>query len=140
MPPVKNGQGRRLARGFMMFEALVTLAIIAVTIAAISGLYASALRGLKFAQERSVLLRVLTLAAHDLPAPDHIAPGRYSGATSMYIWQADAHILPEFQNIGPLNASSPVLFVPLEVTITAATPTGQSLQLTTLRFMRRRGR
>lgn len=123
----------------MMFEALVTLAIIAVTVAAISGLYASALRGLKFAQERSVLLRVLTLAAHDLPAPDHITPGTYRGATGMYTWQADAHILPEFKNNGPQNAASPVLFVPLEVTITATTPAGQSSQLTTLRFMRRRG-
>ena len=139
MPPVKIGQGRHLARGFMMFEALVTLAIIAVTVAAISGLYASALRGLKFAQERSVLLRVLTLAAHDLPAPDHITPGTYRGATGMYTWQADAHILPEFKNNGPQNAASPVLFVPLEVTITATTPAGQSSQLTTLRFMRRRG-
>ena len=123
-----------------MFEALVTLAIIALTVAALSGLYISAMRGVKFAQERSQLLDIMSRATNALPPPEQFAPGTYSGTIGIYKWQAEAHLPASLQNIETQHAPSAVQFVPLEVTISAIAPSGQSLQITTFRSMRRRGR
>ena len=116
----------------MMFEALVSMAIVAVTITAIAGVYFVNLRGIRAASERVRLIEILRQAMAALPDAASLAPGVYDGRIGAYRWRADV------LNSALLPAPSvAVAAKPLEVRLTALAPSGQSLQIVTVRLARR---
>ena len=120
--------------GFTFLEVLVALAILAVSVVAIGSVMSTSARGVRVMENHVALVEtaqeVLTTA---LPPRDQLAPGRLSGRLRDFGWQVD--IAPIGGNWEVGNAD--VAWLPELVKIRVRSPGGASIDLETVRLMRR---
>jgi general secretion pathway protein I len=118
--------------GFTILEALVTLAIIAVALAAIGRLIATSARGASVLARHLELIETARAIESTLPAREDLT-GSSTGEHAGYRWRLD--VVP-FAVPG-INPDLPSPWVPQTVVIMLRSPSGPAFQLTTVRLRRK---
>ena len=118
--------------GFTIIEALVALAIVAASLAAIGGLIAASARGTRSLDQHVALVETARAVEATLPRRDQLAAGEISGVLGGYPWRVD--VLPF--SAGGVNPLSQSPWVPQTVVVTVRSATGAQFQLATVRLRR----
>jgi general secretion pathway protein I len=120
--------------GFTIIEVLVALAIVAVSILAIGQLTSTNARGVRLLESHVALVQsAQTVLATELPARDELAPGRMTGRNGDIRWQID--VSPAGGDW--ISDRDDVDWIPELVKLRVRGPTGSTLDLETVRLMRR---
>lgn len=133
-PPVSKR--RRRSSGFTLIEAVVALAVVAMSIAAIGNLTNATLRSRVFVARHLAQVETTQQILAGLPGRDGVASGPLSGERESYAWALGvAPFRAEFASAG--GASS---WVPAQLTLTVQGPSGARLSVDTVRLVRPRPR
>jgi general secretion pathway protein I len=124
---------RRATRGFTLIEVLVALSVVAVTLAAIGSLIAVTVRGARAVPARLSLIETARAIMTGLPDRDALTVGSFSGELAGHRWRVD--VLPFLGNI--IDPQQPSVWTPLTVIVRVQSPTGQIVQLNTVRIRRK---
>jgi general secretion pathway protein I len=120
--------------GFTLIEALVALAIVAISLSSIGALIATTGRGASSIEQHLARLETARAIATALPDRDQLAPGNFSGETAGHRWRVD---------VAPFNATDLAVrqptWDPQTVVVTVQSPSGGVLQINTVRLHRRAG-
>ncbi len=129
-----NGSERRRGRdaGFTLIEALVALAVVAATLAAIGTLTAGTVRSTASIERHLALVETARAIEAALPDRRELRVGELSGNIAGHRWQID--VLP-FAADGA-DARQPTPWAPQRVVIKVRSATGQMLQVETVRLRR----
>jgi general secretion pathway protein I len=120
--------------GFTLIEALVALAVAAITLTAIGSLMAGNIRGSGRIEQHLGLVETLRAVETALPDRTSLSLGTLSGEMRGQAWSVDSAPYPsDF-----VNPRTP-LWTPQTVMITVRSPSGATLQLETIRLGRRTG-
>jgi len=124
----------RAAAGFTIIEALVALAIIAVSVVAIGAVMGTTARGAR-QLERHVALVQAAYNALWLSFPSRSPPltGTQSGQSMEHVWRADLE--PFTMDTGTPTAK--VLWVPQKIRLNVQSSSGTSIDLETIRLFKR---
>jgi general secretion pathway protein I len=120
--------------GFTIIEALIALAIVAVSIAAIGSVMSTNVRGVQSLEKHVALMQTARMVmATAIPQRAKLGPGVLSGQLRDYRWQVD---------VGPLSGSwvvpdADVAWVPELVKVRVRAPSGGAIDLETVRLMHR---
>jgi general secretion pathway protein I len=131
-PSAKPDHG---AAGFTLIEALIALAIVAVSLSSIGALIATGVRGTRTIDGRLNELETARSIATALPGREQLVPGSLSGALADHRWRVD--VSPFVAADVQIQPSVP--WVPEEVTVTVQSPSGELFQFHTVRLHRRSG-
>jgi general secretion pathway protein I len=112
--------------GFMLIEALVALAIVAVALASIGGLVAIVSKGTRSVSQRAALAAAAESLLTELPARSALVPGRQSGEKDGNRWSVDITQV--------VNRPSGD-WTPLQVVLDLRAPTGLTMRFTTVRLI-----
>lgn len=131
--------------GFTLIEALVALAVVAVVLAALGSLVAATVRNAHGLDIRLALVETARALEAELPDRALLDVGTLTGDRSGFLWRVD--VLP-FPDVPPAAASPfeadrrppPPPWIPLSVMIRVQAPSGQALQLDTIRLRPRPAR
>lgn len=115
--------------GFTLIEALVALAIIAIVLGSIGSVIATTVKGTRAIDQKIALSGTAETLLSTLPARGLLKPGRQSGQLAGHRWQLD--VSPT--NVGEIPPEA--RFVPLTVNLRLQAPSGQMMQLTTVRLV-----
>ena len=132
-PTDRTGQ-QRGDSGFTIIEALIALAIVAVSIAAIGSVMSTNVRGVQSLEKHVALMQTAQMVmATAIPQRAKLAPGVLSGQLRDYRWQVD---------VGPLSGGwvvpdADVAWVPELVKVRVRAPGGGAIDLETVRLMAR---
>ena len=112
---------------------MVALGVIAATLTAIGSLVAVATRGTVAMEQRLAFRETLRAMMNSLPERRDLSAGSTSGETGGYRWRID---------IAPFEAAfvdsrTPTPWVPQAVVIRAQSPSGQQIQINTVRLRKR---
>jgi general secretion pathway protein I len=123
----------RAEAGFTLIEALVALAVVAISVGAIAVLMGSTARGTRQLENHVGLVQaaanVLWL---DLPTRKDPVPSTLSGDAAGHRWRAD------FDQIAvPMASDGEPRWLPLKVTLRISSPMGASMQIETVRLFKR---
>lgn len=126
--------GHRPTAGFTIIEALVALAIVAVSVVAIGALMGSTARGAR-QLERHVALVQATYNAlwFSFPSRSPLTSDSQSGQSMEHVWRADVE--PFAMDIGAPTAK--VLWVPQKIRLKVKSSSGATIDLETVRLFRR---
>lgn len=116
--------------GFTLIEALVALAVVAVSLAVIGSVVAANVRGAIAVDRRLSLLETARSLLTALPDRPDLSPGDTSGEMGGNRWRID--VLPFAADF--VDPSEPSRWVPMDVVIRVQSPTGQTLRLDTVRL------
>jgi len=121
--------------GFTLIEALVALAIVAVSVVAIGSLMGSTARGSR-QLERHVALVQAAYNALWLAFPSRVPPNAptQSGETIEHVWRAD--IAPFGADLGPPNSDT--AWVPQRIALRVRSRSGATIDLETVQLFRKR--
>ena len=119
--------------GFTIIEALVALAIVAASLAAIGGLIAASARGTRAVEQHVALIETARAIESALPRRNQLGVGDFSGVLAGHTWRVD--VLPF--SAGGIDPELPSPWAPQSVVVTVRSPTGASFQLATVRLRRR---
>ena len=124
---------RRIA-GFSLIEVLVALAVIATALSPIAGLIASAARANRSAEAHLQTLGIARSRIADLMSADRALPATAKGEISEHVWRSQQ------SNFSVRATDERVVtpWVPQTVTVSVESPTGVSIQITTVRLAYRR--
>jgi general secretion pathway protein I len=119
--------------GFTLIEVLVTLAIVAISLASIGALIATMSRGTRTTETRLARLETARAIATALPDRDQLVPGSLWGETAGHRWRLDVapFALDEAGRAGP-----PPPWTPVSVLLTVHSSTGSALEINTIRLRR----
>jgi general secretion pathway protein I len=118
--------------GFTLIEALVAVAVAAISLAAISSLIAGNIRGAGKIAQHLGLCATLRAVEAALPNRDALALGKLTGEMHGQTWTVDVAPFPsDF-----INPRANVFWIPFEILVTVQSPSGGQLQLTTVRLAR----
>lgn len=126
-------KARQAVAGFTLIEALIALAIVAVTLTAIGSLMATTLRGPRSIDQHLTLVETARAIEAGLPDRGDLAPGSLTGVLGGYRWRVD--VLPFRASF--IDPQSPTPWVPQAVVITVQSPAGPVLRVNTVRLQRR---
>jgi general secretion pathway protein I len=118
--------------GFTIIEALVALAIVAATLAAIGRLIATSARGSSILVRHVELIETARAIESTLPTREELA-GSSTGERAGYHWRVD--VVP-FAVPG-IDPGLPSPWAPQTVVVTLRSPAGPAFQLTTVRLRRK---
>jgi len=118
--------------GFTLIEALVALAIVAVSLTSIGTLIASTARAAHSIEARLARLETARAILTALPARNQLVPGTLTGAIADHPWRVD--VIP-FAAQG-ITASSGGQWVPQSVVVTIQAPSGAAMKVNTIRLVR----
>lgn len=123
----------RADAGFTLIEALVALAVVAISVGAIAVLMGSTARGTRQLENHVALVQAAASALwFDLPFRTDPVPSTMSGETAGHRWRAD------FDQVAvPMASNGESRWVPLKVTLRVSSPMGASMQIETVRLFRR---
>ena len=126
---------RNGAAGFTLIEVVVALAVVAASLAAIGALAAVSMHGTLSIEQRLAFRETLRAIIAAVPDSRDFSVGTATGEIAGYRWRAD---------ISPFIASfvdprSPSPWEPESVVIRVQSPSGQLLQINTVRLRRRPG-
>jgi general secretion pathway protein I len=122
----------RGAAGFTLIEVVVTLAVIAAILASIGSLVSVTVRATHALDDHLVLVERARAIEAGLPDRNTLAVGTMSGETDGQRWRVDVQPFG-----GQLDAQATSPWVPLTAAITAQTPDGRRLIVTTVRLGRK---
>ena len=124
---------RRIA-GFSLIEVLVALAVIATALSHIAGLVASAARANRSAEAHLQTLAIARSRVADLMSADRTLAATAKGEISEQVWRSQQ------SNFSVRATDERVVtpWVPQTVTVSVESPTGVSIQITTVRLAYRR--
>ena len=135
MPFERPGEDRDAGAGFTLIEALVALAVAAVSLAAIGLLMAGNIRGSGRIEQHLGLVETLRAVEAGLPERASLSAGTLSGEMHGQAWSVDIAPFPgDFVN--PRAAQS---WIPQTIVTKVQSPSGAVLQLETIRLGRRTG-
>ena len=121
--------------GFTLVEVLVALGVIAASLTAIGALVAVAMRGAQSIDQRLSFRETLRALVTSLPDRRDLDPGSKTGISAGYRWRLD--IAPFVATF--VDPQAPVPWQPTAVVITVQSPSGQLIQINTIRLRRRPG-
>ena len=126
--------GEELA-GFTLIEALVALAVAAVSLAAIGLLMAGNIRGSGRIEQHLGLVETLRAVETGLPDRTSLSAGTLSGEMHGQAWSVDIAPFPgDF-----VNPRAAQFWTPQTIVIKVQSPSGAVLQVETIRLGRRTG-
>jgi general secretion pathway protein I len=121
------------AAGFTLLEVLVAIAVVAVSLAAIGSVTATATRGVRSLEQHLALVKTARTVASTLPARDQPITAALAGEMYGHRWRIDP--LPYTGGgIAPV-ADSP--WFPETLKIRVQSPTGAIIGVETVRLQRR---
>lgn len=123
---------RRSDAGFTMIEALVALAVIAISLAAIGALIANNVRTTRWVDDRLSVVETARAVLAALPDRQQLSDGNLSGDIADNHWRVD--VLPFTADF--IDPSRPTPWVPQDVVIRVESPSGQILRVDTVRLQR----
>jgi general secretion pathway protein I len=132
--PTDRADQERGDSGFTIIEALIALAIVAVSIAAIGSVMSTNVRGVQSLEKHVALMQTAQMVmATAIPQRAKLAPGVLAGQLRDYRWQVD---------VGPLGGGwvvpdADVAWVPELVKVRVRAPGGGAIDLETVRLMAR---
>ena len=135
MPFERPGEDRDAGAGFTLIEALVALAVAAVSLAAIGLLMAGNIRGSGRIEQHLGLVETLRAVETDLPDRTSLSTGNLSGEMHGQLWSVDIAPFPRLDSI-PRAAQ---FWTPQTIVIKVLSPSGAALQIETIRLGRRTG-
>jgi len=126
-------QTDRTDAGFTLIEALIALAVVAISVGAIAVLMGTTARGTRQLENHVALVQAAASVLWlDLPARTDPVPPTLSGDTASHRWRAD------FDRITvPLATDGEARWLPLRVTLQVTSPMGASMQIETVRLFKR---
>ena len=124
---------RRRDAGFTLIEIVVSLAVIAASLTAIGSLVAIATRGTAAMEQRLAFRETLRAMMNSLPDRRDLSASATSGETGGYRWRID---IAPFQ-AGFVDPRAPAPWVPQAMVIRAQSPSGQQIQINTIRLRKR---
>jgi general secretion pathway protein I len=130
MSPEQEGEG-----GFTMIEAVVTLALVTVVLAAIGYLVAANTRGVRVLEQHVALMETARLVATGIPRSSEPLPDNLAGEMSGHRWQIRQS--PFFDGVPAVPESR---FMPQRVELRVQSPSGAILLLETVRLQNMSGR
>jgi len=125
----------RGSAGFTLIEVLVALAVVAASVAAIGALVAVSMRGVQSIDQRLQFRETLRALVTSLPDRRDLGAGTSTGVSAGFRWRLD--ITPFVATFIDPQAATP--WQPETVVITVRSPSGQQLQINTIRLRRRSG-
>ena len=133
MPFERPGEDRDASAGFTLIEALVALAVAAVSLAAIGLLVAGNIRGSSRIEQHLGLVETLRAVEAGLPDRASLPAGTLSGEMHDQAWSVDIAPFPgDF-----VNPRAAQLWTPQTIVIKVQSPSGAVLQVETIRLGRR---
>jgi general secretion pathway protein I len=124
------------AAGFTLLEALVALAVVAISLSSIGLLIATTVHGTHSIEHRLAQVETTRSVATALPDRDQLVLGNFSGTLANQRWRVD--VLPyAATNVDQRQA---VKWFPQSIVISVRSPDGGMLQISTLRLRQRGGR
>ncbi len=121
--------------GFTLIEALVALAVAAISLTAIAALMAGNIRGAGRIGHHLQLSETLRAVEAALPDRAALATGNLTGELHGQAWSLDVTPLPKDFD----NPRADALWTPQDIVITVQSASGGQLQLETVRLTRRTG-
>ena len=118
--------------GFTIIEALVALALVTASLAAIGTLIATSARGASVLARHVELVETVRAVESALPKRDQLV-GNFSGELAGHSWRID--VLPFA--VSGIDPELPSPWVPQTVVVTVRSRTGAALQVATVRLHRR---
>jgi general secretion pathway protein I len=135
MPFERPGEDRDASAGFTLIEALVALAVAAVSLAAIGLLVAGNIRGSGRIEHHLGLVETLRAVEAGLPDRASLPAGTLSGEMHDQAWSVDIAPFPgDF-----VNPRAAQFWTPQTIVIKVQSRSGAVLQLETIRLGRRTG-
>jgi general secretion pathway protein I len=123
-------RSRRHEAGFTLIEALVALAIVAVSVTAIGSVVAANIRGTRALGQRLALVETTRAILADLPDREHLASGNLLGEYAGHRWRVDvAPLAADF-----VDLSRPGPWMPQAVVVNVRSPGGRVLRIDTVRL------
>jgi general secretion pathway protein I len=135
VPFERPGEDRDARAGFTLIEALVALAVAAVSLAAIGLLVAGNIRGSGRIEQHLGLVETLRAVEAGLPDRTSLSAGTLPGEMHDQAWSVD--IAPFPGNF--VNPRAAQFWTPQTIVIKVQSPSGAVLQLETIRLARRTG-
>ncbi|MGA7809720.1 PulJ/GspJ family protein [Bradyrhizobium sp.] len=120
--------------GFTILEVLIALAVVAISVVAIGSVMSTNARGVRTMEDHVALIQsAQTVLASAIPPRKDLAPGAYSGVVWNFRWQVD---------VGPIGGGwvvdkADLRWLPELVKIRVRAPSGATVNLETVRLMRR---
>jgi general secretion pathway protein I len=135
MPFERPGEDRDARAGFTLIEALVALAVAAVSLTAIGLLVAVNIRGSGRIEQHLGLVETLRAVETGLPDRASLSAGALSGEMHDQAWSVDIAPFPgDF-----VNPRAAQFWTPQLIVIKVLSPSGGALQIETIRLGRRTG-
>ena len=126
---------RKRSAGFTLIEVLVALAVVAAALTAIGTLMAGSMRGARSIDQRLQFRETLRALVTSLPDRRDVDAGTATGVAAGFRWRLD---IAPFVAIF-VDPQAPTPWQPEAVVITVRSPSGQQLQINTIRLRRRPG-
>jgi general secretion pathway protein I len=127
-----RSRARRHEAGFTLIEALVALAIVAVSVTAIGSVVATNIRGTRALGQRLALVETTRAILTDLPDREHLVSGNLLGEYAGHRWRVDvAPFAADF-----VDLSRPGPWMPQAVVVNVRSPGGRVLRIDTVRLHR----
>jgi general secretion pathway protein I len=135
MPFERPGGELDASGGFTLIEALVALAVAAVSLAAIGLLVAGNIRGSSRIEQHLGLVETLRAVETGLPDRTSLSAGTLSGEIHGQAWSLDIAPFPgDF-----VNPRAAQFWIPQTIVTKVQSPSGAVLQLESIRLGRRTG-
>jgi general secretion pathway protein I len=135
LSPADHAPLDRPDAGFTILEVLIALAIVAMSIVAIGSVMSTNSRGVTALENHVALVETAqTLLATEIPPRKELAPGTKAGQLRNHRWQVD--VSPVGGDWEAPNDSK-VGWTPELVKIHVRSPTGEQLDLSTVRLVAR---
>ncbi|WP_051952846.1 prepilin-type N-terminal cleavage/methylation domain-containing protein [Methylocapsa aurea] len=116
--------------GFTLIEALVALAVVAVSLTAIGSLMAANIRGSARIEAHLRLVETARAIEAGLPNRNSLSPGNLSGEMAGHAWSLDVSPFPN-ELVDPRAANR---WTPQTVVIKVQSPSGTLLEIDTIRL------
>jgi general secretion pathway protein I len=121
--------------GFTLIEALVAVAVVAISLTAIAALMGGNIRGAGKIGRHVQLVETLRAVETALPNRAELGAGSLAGEMHGQNWTVEVLPFPD----DSANPAAAAVWTPQEVVITVQAPTGEQLQLETVRLTKRTG-
>ena len=128
-PPIDGREA-----GFTIIEALIALAVVAVSIVAIGSVMSTNVRGVRLLEQHVTLMQTArTVMAAGIPPRAELGPGVLSGQIDDYKWTIDVGPMGEGWDV----PGADLAWIPALVRIRVRSPSGAVSDLRTVRLMHR---